>query len=190
MTRKRFLVLDRDGTLLEYRPYLSSPDDVRLLPGTGAALRRFQEMGLGLVVVTNQSGVGRGLFDAARLDLIHQRFREALEAEGVSLAAVYVCPHTPEDDCSCRKPKTGLLERAAQDNEFDPEDAFVIGDNACDIELGRRVGAKTFLVLSGCGEAILPEMRGRADYVVADLGEAVPIIERLLSLDYAGAAGA
>ena len=180
MTRRRFVVLDRDGTIIVERHYLSDPERVELLPRIASGLRQLSEMGLGLVVVTNQSGVGRGLFDTTRLALIHRRLCELLAAEGIHLDGIYFCPHTPEDNCSCRKPRTGLLERAAQELDFDPGTAFVIGDKLCDIELGQRAGATTFLVRTGYGAEVAADATCSPDYVVDGVWEAAQVIERLL----------
>ena len=183
MKRRRFVVLDRDGTIIVERQYLSDPRQVELIPGAASGLRQLSEMGLGLVVITNQSAVGRGFFDQARLDLIHQRLCELLNAEGVHLDGIYVCPHTPEDACPCRKPRPGLLELAAQELGFDPQACFVVGDKACDIELGQRVGATTFLARTGYGAQVAAESTVTPDYVVDDLWDAAQIIECLLSAD-------
>jgi D-glycero-D-manno-heptose 1,7-bisphosphate phosphatase len=114
MTQRRFVVLDRDGTIIVERHYLSDPAGVELLPRVASGLQHLSALGLGVVVVTNQSGVGRGLFDTTRLALIHQQLCVLLAAEGIHLDGIYFCPHIPADDCACRKPRTGLLERAAQ----------------------------------------------------------------------------
>src|SRR3989338_6624600 len=104
MPKRRFVVLDRDWTVIVERHYLADPGQVELIPGVAPALRQLHRMGLGLVVLTNQSGVGRGLFDTQRVEAIHQRMRAVLEAEGVRLDGVFYCPHAPESGCGCRKP--------------------------------------------------------------------------------------
>jgi histidinol-phosphate phosphatase family protein len=179
--RRRFVVLDRDGTIVVERHYLSDPAEIALIPGAGGALRRLAEMDLGLVMITNQSAIGRGLLDAAGLDRIHERLAELLRDEGVSLDAIYACPHVPEDRCLCRKPGTALLERAAGELGFDPATSFVIGDKACDIDLGRRAGATTLLVETGYGAQTASDPAVAPDYVVGDLGEAARVIEGLLA---------
>ena len=181
MRRRRFVVLDRDGTIVVERHYVSDPAHLALIPGAGAALRRLAGMDLGLVMITNQSAIGRGLLDAARLEEIHERLAELLRAEGVSLDAVYACPHVPEDGCLCRKPGTVLLERAARELGFDPAASFVIGDKACDIDLGRRAGATTLLVETGYGAETASDPAVAPDHVVADLAEAARVIEGLLA---------
>ena len=170
-----YVLLDRDGTINADPGYLSDPGAVELLPGAAEGLRRMREMGLGLIVVTNQSAIGRGYFDLDRLEEIHERLREILEAEGVALDAIYFCPHKPDDGCSCRKPGTGMVEKAMEEFGFDPEQCFMIGDKESDIELGRRVGATTFLIRSEEAD----ETETQADYVVDDLAEAAEGIKNI-----------
>jgi histidinol-phosphate phosphatase family protein len=176
-----FIILDRDGTIIEEREYLSRPEQVMLIPGVGRALRKFRQMGFGLVVTTNQSGVGRGLFDEAQLTRIHHRLNELLAAEGVHLDGFYVCIHKPDDGCDCRKPKLGLLQKAAAELGFRPENSIVIGDKDCDIDMGRGAGAVTFLVRTGYGAQF--ESTAAADFVVDDLVAASASIQRLMSVE-------
>lgn len=178
---QRFVVLDRDGTIIEEREYLSEPEQIRLIPGAGAALRELGQMGFGLVVITNQSGVGRGFFDQDQLERVHQRFRELLEWEGVRLDGLYVCPHTPDDACACRKPRLGLLQKAAEELGFSLANSIVIGDKACDIEMGRTAGALTILVRTGYGAQM--ENAVAADFVVDDLSAATRSIRRLIGTE-------
>jgi D-glycero-D-manno-heptose 1,7-bisphosphate phosphatase len=186
MKRRQFVVLDRDGTIIVERDYLSDPCQIEFLPGAVRGLRVMLEMGLGLVLVTNQSAVGRGFFDEAHLDLIHRQLCELLKAEGIQLEGIYFCPHTPEDDCSCRKPKPGLIERAAKELDFDLQASFVIGDKSADIELGRRVRATTFLVRTGYGTEFIGDPAVNPDYVADDLWAAAQIIRGLLGASVVG----
>jgi histidinol-phosphate phosphatase family protein len=179
--QRRFVLLERDGTIIEERDYLSHPGQVTLIPGAAAALRGLKQMGLGLVVMTNKSGVGRGFFDRDQLARIHQHLQQLLEREGVQLDGLYFCPHVPEDDCNCRKPRLGLLKRAAKELSFDPQHSIVIGDNASDIELGRQIGALTFLVRTGHGAQF--ESAVQADFVVDDLSAACASIGCLLGTE-------
>jgi D-glycero-D-manno-heptose 1,7-bisphosphate phosphatase len=181
MPRRPFVVLDRDGTIIVERHYLSDPGEVQLLPGVARGLRQLSKLGLGLAVVTNQSALGRGFLDRARLDLIHRRLGALLEAEGVRLNGIYFCPHTPDEHCLCRKPKPGLLELAAKELAFDPRACFVIGDKPCDIELGQWVGATTFLVRTGYGAQVAEEATATPDYTVDGLWEAAQAIQRILA---------
>ncbi|MBI4354278.1 MAG: D-glycero-beta-D-manno-heptose 1,7-bisphosphate 7-phosphatase [Candidatus Omnitrophica bacterium] len=174
--KRRFVMLDRDGTILVEKHYLSDPNQVELVEGAAEGLRRLQAMGLGLVVITNQSAIGRGMFDVARLEAVHQRMRELLQAEGVRLDGVYVCPHRPQEACACRKPKAGLLKRAARELRFELQDCFVIGDKACDIDLGRAVGATTVLVRTGYGARAAGDPSLTPDVVADDLRDAASVI--------------
>ncbi|MCU0541877.1 MAG: HAD family hydrolase [Oscillatoriaceae cyanobacterium Prado104] len=175
--KKRFVLLDRDGTIIKECHYLCDPELVELLPGAAEGLRLMAEMGLGLVAITNQSGIGRGFFDETRLFQIHQRLRELLKLEGVHLENIYFCPHTPADNCQCRKPRTGLIESAAKKLGFKPEHSFVIGDKPCDIELGQRVGASTVLVRTGYGAEVAAQKTVNPDFVVENLWEAALAIQ-------------
>lgn len=186
---RRFVLLDRDGTLIHERRYLSDPRQVELIDGAGEALGRLRALGLGTAIVTNQSGVGRGLFDEARLAQIHRRLVVLLAAAGGALDGIYVCPHVPEDDCPCRKPRPGLIERAQRELGLDPGASFVVGDKACDIELGKRVGAMTVLVRTGYGVSTLVEGQVRPDHAVRDVAEAARLIEAILATRAAAGGG-
>jgi D-glycero-D-manno-heptose 1,7-bisphosphate phosphatase len=178
--KRRFVVLDRDGTLIDECSYLSDPDQVKLISGVAEALRRLKGMGLGLAVVTNQSAVGRGLLSEDRLYEIHHRLREILKSEGVQLDGLYYCPHKPEDECWCRKPSIGLMKKASEELSFDLHSSFVVGDKMSDIEMGRQAGAVTFLVRTGYGAQAAADCSAAPDHVVADLAEAAEKIAALL----------
>ena len=180
MKRRQFVVLDRDGTIIAERHYLSDPLEIEFLPGAVQGLRQMGAMGLGLVVVTNQSAVGRGFFDEAHLDLIHRRLCALLKAEGIRLEGIYFCPHRPDMGCPCRKPKPGLIERAASELDFDLEASFVIGDKPADIEMGRQVRATTFLVRTGYGAEFVDDPKVHPDYIADDLWAAARTIQRLV----------
>ncbi len=178
---RRFVMLDRDGTLIVERHYLSDPEQVELLPGAIAGLQHLTRLGLGLILVTNQSGIARGYFSLARLNEVHQRLHDLLAAHKIFLDGVYVCPHLPDNDCSCRKPRTGLVAAAALEKGFDPSEGFVIGDKPCDIELGQAVKARTFLVRTGYGAKHAAEASTQADYIVDNVLDAATIIAQLLA---------
>ena len=175
-SNKRFVLLDRDGTINEEIGYVLHPDELRLLPGVAQALHELQDLGLGLVVLTNQSPIGRGMLSAAELDAIHDRLRELLAEEGVMLDGIEVCPHRPDEGCACRKPGTLMAERAAETFGFDPAEGWMVGDHAGDMRLGRAVGARTYLVLTGHGEEEIERTGGDADYIVDDFAEAAALI--------------
>jgi D-glycero-D-manno-heptose 1,7-bisphosphate phosphatase len=133
--------LDRDGTIVVDKHYLSDPDGLELLPNALGGLRGLRDLGARLVVVTNQSGVGRGYFPVEAVERMHERLRELLGEGGVELDDIYVCPHAPEDGCACRKPGTALFKQASADLGIDLGGSFVLGDKEADVEAGRRIGA-------------------------------------------------
>lgn len=166
--------LDRDGTLNPDPGYISSPDQFELFPGVAAALARLTRAGARLVVVTNQSGVGRGLFSSADLEAIHAKLRRLLQDAGVSLEAIYVCPHHPDERCACRKPETGMIDRAVRELRIDLSRSYLIGDHAKDMELAKRVGAKRVRVTTGeHGAEALSETGNDRAVIAPSLDEAV-----------------
>ncbi|HEY5312727.1 MAG TPA: HAD-IIIA family hydrolase [Pirellulales bacterium] len=177
---RRYVLLDRDGTINVDCDYLCDPHRLELIPEAAGGLRRLAGLGLGLVVITNQSGVARGLIRPEQLEAVHTRLGEMLDNEGIALDGIYACPHGPADGCGCRKPLTGLVEQAARELKFDPRQAFMVGDKASDIELGRRVGAITLLVRTGYGTETERAGLARADYVVDDLAQAAEAIHSLV----------
>lgn len=175
------MLIDRDGTLNVERHYLSSPEQIELLPAAAEGIRLLRSLGLRVVVVTNQSGVGRGYFDLERLGQIHDRLHALLNESDTKIDAVYFCPHLPEDQCQCRKPLAEMARRAALDFEANLSDSFVIGDKDCDIELGKNIGATTILVRTGYGGATEREGTFQPDHVVENLFEAARLIENILA---------
>ena len=152
----RAVFLDRDGTVNEEVGYLRDLDQLRLIPGAGAAIKRLNEAGLKVVLVTNQSGVARGYFPESLVHEAHERLAQMLGKEGARIDAVYYCPHHPTAGnahytmtCACRKPGTGLIDQAARDLGIDVKRSYVVGDKWSDVELGQRAGAHSILVQSG-----------------------------------------
>jgi len=143
---KRAVFVDRDGTLNVNIDYLSDPAGYQLYPGAAEGLRLLRERGFFIVVVTNQSGIGRGFFDEKALDRIHDKMRADLAKGGASIDALYFCPHKPDESCECRKPGTAMFEKAIREHGIDPKRSFVIGDMRMDVEAGHRIGARTALV--------------------------------------------
>lgn len=140
-TSRPWLLLDRDDTILDDPGYLSDPLGIVFLSGAVEGLRRFSQAGWPLVVVTNQSGVGRGYFGEQEVQSVHQRLQDLLSSEGVQLAGVFYCPHAPSDGCECRKPAPGLALSASRKLNLALCDAVVVGDRASDIELGKAISA-------------------------------------------------
>jgi heptosyltransferase II len=154
--------LDRDGTLNPDPGYIATPSGFELLPGVGAALARLKRAGARLIIVTNQSGIARGKFTVRDLNLIHTKLRTLLAEEGVLLDGIYVCPHHPDDRCHCRKPGTAMIERAVTNLHLDMARAYVVGDQARDVEMALRVGARVVLVTTGVGSLeALAGLRGK-----------------------------
>ncbi|GAB4329232.1 MAG: D-glycero-beta-D-manno-heptose 1,7-bisphosphate 7-phosphatase [Promethearchaeota archaeon] len=144
--------LDRDGVVNEEVNYLHEPEKVVLTPRLPEALAALKGRGFLLLVVTNQSGIGRGYYDVAAMHSVHSRIQELLaSATGVQIDGFYWCPHLPSDGCSCRKPRPGMLLRAAADHDVDLASSFTIGDKLTDLEAGKSAGTKTVLVLTGYG---------------------------------------
>ena len=168
--------LDRDGTINREVHYLSKPEQLELLPGAGEAIRRLNDLGLPVILVTNQSGVARGYLSEETLRCIHELLGKMLAGHGAHLDAIYYCPDLPDSGSSCRKPEIGMLEQAAREHGVDLRRSYVVGDMAKDIEMGRRVGARTVLVLTGYGQEAREKVR--PDHVAGDLAEAVGWIER------------
>jgi D,D-heptose 1,7-bisphosphate phosphatase len=146
-----FAFLDRDGTLIVEKNYLSDPAQVELLPNAAEGLRVLRELGYGLIVVTNQAGVGRGYYTLDAMHACNQRLRDLLAAQCVTLDGIYFCPHAPDAGCDCRKPLPGMAHAATRDHKIDLAQSIVIGDKACDIDLGKAIGARTILVRTGYG---------------------------------------
>lgn len=152
----RAIFLDKDGTLVEDVPYNVDPTLLKLTWHAGLALQLLQQLGYRLFVVTNQSGVAKGLFTEAALDLVHHRLAELLAQYGVTLDGFYYCPHSEDGTvaryataCTCRKPMPGMLFRAACDHNIDLSQSWMIGDILNDVEAGRRAGCRTVLIDNG-----------------------------------------
>jgi D-glycero-D-manno-heptose 1,7-bisphosphate phosphatase len=173
--REKVIILDRDGTIVVDRNYLSDPADLEFEVDAAEGLRLMYERGYRLVVITNQSGVGRGLFSLERLEEIHDRLRQMAESIGVRFERIYYCPHAPDAGCLCRKPQIGLFEQAASELGFDRSSAVVIGDKMSDVEFGQRAGATTVFVA-----AHSPRLPAgpTPDFIVRDLVQAAQVIER------------
>lgn len=173
MTARPVVVLDRDGTINVDRHYLSDPAQLEFAPGAVGGLQKLSAAGCRLIIITNQSGVGRGFFDLQQLERVHDTLRRMLEDIGVSVEGVYVCPHAPDAGCGCRKPESGLMELAAKELKFNPARSFVIGDKESDVQFGLRCGATTILIDSHGEQAC-----SQACYRVRDLLEAAEWVVR------------
>lgn len=167
--QRRLLVVDRDGTLIVERHYLCDPAAVELLPGVVEGLRRFRQLGYQIAIVSNQSGVGRGYFDHAAMTAVNDEVLRQLAIHGVQVQQVLCCTHRPDDGCTCRKPEPAMLDVALRTAACPASDCLVVGDKSCDVDLGRRRGARTALVRTGYGRETELERRCEPDVVVDDL---------------------
>ncbi|HVM60223.1 MAG TPA: HAD family hydrolase [Verrucomicrobiae bacterium] len=165
----RAVFLDRDGTIMEDANCVGDFERVVLIPGAAAALRQLQDAGYKLFVVTNQSGVGHGYFPRELVDAIHAHLDAYFGKAGVHLNRYYVCPHRPEDNCDCRKPKPKFLLDAAREYGLDLSRCFMIGDRPTDIQVGINAGTRTILVLTGVGRDTLAQQLVRPDFVAEDI---------------------
>ena len=177
---KGAIFLDRDGVLIENRPdYVKAWEEVEIFPHTFDAMRKLAQTGLPIVMVTNQSAVGRGIITASFVDEIHRRLIAEVEANGGRIDAGYFCPHHPQETCECRKPSPGMLWQAAQEWDLDLSASFLVGDAVSDIETAHAVGTQGILVRTGRGEEQVPLLAQHADWntpVVADLDTAASYI--------------
>lgn len=163
--------LDRDGTLMRDVDYCGDPKDVELLPGTADALRKLKQDGYKLIIITNQSAIGRGYFNEAAYRAVEREVGRQLGEDLID--ATYFCPHAPDFGCECRKPQAGMILQAAREQHLELSQSFFIGDKESDIECGRNAGVKTILVRTGYGakaDSVL------AEYVAQDLAQAAEII--------------
>jgi D-glycero-D-manno-heptose 1,7-bisphosphate phosphatase len=175
--------LDRDGTVIEDPGYLNHPDQVKLLAGAGEAIRELQQLGFKTVVVSNQSGVARGILTEEMLEQIHERLRSLLASLGASLDGIYYCPYHPEGiipkyrrESDWRKPKPGMLLAAAQEMDLDLKSSWMIGNNPSDIDAGRSAGCRTILI--NTTRAAPTHGEGRPDHIAVNIKEAVNMIKR------------
>ena len=146
---RRAVFIDRDDTIAKDVPYCPSPDKLVLFDGVGRSIKRLNDAGFLVIVVTNQSGVGRGYFTESKLSEIHDKMRSDLAMDGAKLDAIYFCPHLPEEGCECRKPNIGMVLQAMRDFDIDLSSSFVVGDSEREMELARRIGAKGIQVSPG-----------------------------------------
>jgi D-glycero-D-manno-heptose 1,7-bisphosphate phosphatase len=184
------LFFDRDGTLNTELDFLSRPEELRLIPNAARAIREANEFGVRVFIITNQSGIARGLFTETDLVGIHKRLITMLAHEGARVDAIYYCPHHPEygqtpykKACNCRKPKPGMLKKAAREFGVTLSQSFVIGDRCIDMQAGKAAGCKTALVLTGYGSVERAECTDAhtVDFVASDAYEAWLHVKATLS---------
>jgi len=158
--------LDRDGTINEDPGYLGDPDLLKLIPDSMTAMARLREAGFLLIVISNQSGVGRGFFTEEDLTKVHGRLNELLAVEKAEPDFIYYCTQRPEENCDCRKPSPKLILEALEKHSIDPSHSFMVGDRESDLEAGRNASLKACLVLTGEGKKTESELSASAaDFV-------------------------
>lgn len=172
------MFLDRDGVLnRDSDDFIKTPDELHVLPGAAEAVARLNAAGYLCIVVTNQSGIARGLFAEADLGPQHAKLRAELAAAGGRLDAIYYCPHAPDAGCDCRKPAPGMLQRATREHGIALAESWLVGDRPGDIACGAAAGCRTILVLTGKSPTYDPAgFDPRPDYVVPDLAAAADVI--------------
>ncbi len=158
----RAIFLDRDGTLIRDAHYLNSIAGVRLYKGVAGALATLKKRGFKLIVISNQSGISRGIVSKTMVEMINRYLSGLLwKASRVRFDAVYYCPHAPQDNCLCRKPKPDLIQRACRRFNIDLTASYVVGDKICDMDLARAIGVKPLLVLTGHGRGEYKKLKNR-----------------------------
>ncbi len=196
MRLKPALFLDRDGVIVEEVQHLSDPSQLSLIPGSADAISHVNRNGIPVIVVTNQAGVARGYYPHSRVEEIHDRLNSLLEPYGAHIDRYYYCPHHPTEgfspylaNCECRKPRAGMLLRAATELSLDLSRSYIVGDKISDLEAGANAGCRPILVKTGYGGAVAHSLN-RGDlgtiYVAGNLSEAVRFcLSSLLRPQYA-----
>ncbi|PQO43659.1 D-glycero-alpha-D-manno-heptose-1,7-bisphosphate 7-phosphatase [Blastopirellula marina] len=178
------LFLDRDGTINLEREYLSDPAQLELLPGAAEAIAAANRAQTPVIVVTNQSGVARGMFPESRIAEIHSRLDQLLAEAGASIDAYYYCPHHPKSAsavyrvaCECRKPRAGMLYAAAAEHAIDLRESLMIGDKPSDLDAGRVAGCQTMLVRTGYGQETERQLPAAVSSLVGRFDSLLPAVQ-------------
>jgi len=172
-SKRPAVFVDRDGTLIEEVNFLSRVEDLRLFEFTAEAVSGLKRAGFLVIVVTNQSGIGRGLFSEAAMHSIHDQIQRLLPDQ---IDAFYFCPHLPDDGCECRKPRSGMIDTASSDFDIDLSRSWIIGDKRLDVETGFNAGLRTALVKTGYGAQHASSLDKSPDIIADDFGKAAVLI--------------
>ena len=179
---KKIIFIDRDGVINEdpIGDYVKRWEDFKFIPGTLEALKKLTDSGFGIVIISNQAGIGDGAYSEEALKDITGKMLAELKSEGIQICGIYYCLHGKEANCECRKPKTGLFKQAARDIDFLPSQTYFIGDKASDVQAGKNYGLRTLFVLTGHGkkdqsqlkkneqpERTLPSLKEAIDYILS-----------------------
>jgi D-glycero-D-manno-heptose 1,7-bisphosphate phosphatase len=177
LTSKKMVILDRDGVInYDSDEFIKSPDEWLPIPGSLKAIKKLNDAGILVTVATNQSGVARGLFTATVLQLIHKKFVDLLKDVGGHIDQLEYCPHGPNDNCECRKPKAGMYQKLLADFKMAPKDVLVVGDSWRDLEAAQVAGCDAVLVKTGKGERTLAKQK--IDFPVFD--DLSAVVDQLL----------
>lgn len=176
ITSNPAVFLDRDGVIIYEKDFIIDPDKLEFIPNSLDALKRIPLI-YKKIIISNQSGIGRGYFTANQVEAFNDALFAFIKKYGASVDKIYYCPHKPEDNCNCRKPKTGLFEKARQQFNIDFSRSWMIGDKSSDIRAGKNIGTATILVQTGYGGQETNCLDVAADYTVKNLYEAVEIIK-------------
>ena len=174
-TKRKAAFIDRDGTLIEEVNFLARVEDLQIFPYTAEALRLLRNAGFLVIVVTNQSGIGRGIYDESAMNAIHEAMQSRLDG---LIDAFYFCPHLPCDGCSCRKPGLGMIESAVADFPIELDGSWMIGDKKIDVETGHNAGIRSAIVMTGYGRVHSKTLDAEPDVIAEDLLAAVRAIVR------------
>lgn len=185
LSANKVIFLDRDGTITEEKDFISKVEEMKFLPGSKEALKILQGLGYKLVIVSNQSGIARGIMTGEQVEKVNNFILKELTKEGIKIEGIYYCPHHPDENCDCRKPRTGLIRRALQDHQLKLKGTWVIGDKLSDVLLGKNIKGKSILVLTGYGQGTKQKIESdsngsdwqKPDYTAKDLLEAASFIK-------------
>jgi len=181
ISKKKAVFLDRDGVInrkLSEHDYVKKWSEFRFLPNVAEAIKKLNKNFL-VIIVSNQRGIARGIMSKEDVEVINMRMKKELEKRNARIDGIYFCPHDDKDNCNCRKPKPGMLLKAAQDFKIDLKKSYIIGDDFADVEAGKRAGCETILV-SNSKNTFSQKIRAkksRPDYIVSNLLEATKIIK-------------
>jgi D-glycero-D-manno-heptose 1,7-bisphosphate phosphatase len=181
--KSKAVFLDRDGTIIEDTGYISTPAQIKFIPGSIAAIKKLNQAGYKVIVITNQSGVARGLFSEDMLQSIDKVIHRHILNGHAHVDGFYYCPHHPEhgvypykQKCGCRKPEIGMIEKAVKEHQIELESSFLVGDHSGDIAAGKKAGVQTIFVLTGHGTEEKAKLPAKPDHTAADLAAAVEYI--------------
>jgi len=178
MSQNKIVLLDRDGTIIVNKHYLSEPNQVEFIPGAIQGMKVMQDNGYLLAIISNQSGVGRGFFTENDVKEVNSRLVKLLSENGIKISSVHYCPHGPDDNCDCRKPRPGMLFETIEELSGDPKKVWMVGDNKADIEAGQNAGVNTILVRTGYGTEVEAKGNCKPDFIADDLIEVANLVKK------------